>query len=429
VWERINSFNNSNAGVTRFARSTDGGRTWEPARDIYSSPNNDTNIGHQILVRPDGTLIDLFTEVTSHGNSLGLQLMALRSTDKGLTWSAPIVVSSLLPAGASDPDTGQDIDVADFLAHYAVDPNNGNLYAVWPDGRFSGFQYNSIAFTMSTDGGLTWSAPVRINQAPDAVPAGNRQAFLPSVAVANDGTAAVTYYDFRNNTSAPGVPTDFWLVRAHPSDGLTDPSSWHDENRLTNASFDFEQAASRFGSPFVGDYEGLAAAGNSFLAVWTQPQGSDSDSIFFRDPPPVPTAGESGSATQPGSQPPDSQTVVPFRGHGSGGFTDASGDFFATGIATHQGAFTHSGTLVLTPTDDPLVFAVSGRTVYQAANGDLLYAVTDGTLNVLTGVVTGTDTWDGGTGRFADASGVVDISAQLLPDGSVTFSLLGNIAF
>jgi ELWxxDGT repeat protein len=119
---------------------------------------------------------------------------------------------------------------------------------------------------------------------------------------------------------------------------------------------------------------------------------------------------------------------LPFTGHGSGGFTDASGDFFATGIASHLGAFTHYGTLVFTPTDDPFVFAVTGRTVYQAANGDVLYAVTDGTLNVLTGVVTGTDTWDGGTGRFADASGVVDLSGQLLPDGLVTFSLLGSIA-
>jgi hypothetical protein len=147
-------------------------------------------------------------------------------------------------------------------------------------------------------------------------------------------------------------------------------------------------------------------------------------SIFFRDPPAVPTNGQSATGTPLGTP-----TSLPFTGHGSGGFTNASGGFFATGIATHLGAFTHYGTLVLTPTTDPFVFAVSGRTVYQAANGDLLYAVTAGTLNVLTGVATGTDTWDGGTGRFTDASGVVDLSAQLFPDGSLTFSLLGNIAY
>src|SRR5262249_19581199 len=154
---------------------------------IFTSPQDETNIGHQILVRPDGTLIDLFTEINPHGNGPALQLMALRSTDQGLTWSAPLPAAQLLPAGAHDPDTGQDIDDAGELPHYAVDSSNGNLYAVWADGRFSNFQYNSIAFTMSTDGGLTWSAPIRVNQTPDTIPAANRQALVPTVAVAQDG--------------------------------------------------------------------------------------------------------------------------------------------------------------------------------------------------------------------------------------------------
>ena len=119
----------------------------------------------------------------------------------------------------------------------------------------------------------------------------------------------------------------------------------------------------------------------------------------------------------------------PFQGSGAGSFVNGSLDFLARGVATHLGNFTHSGTLQLTPTADPSVFAISDRSEYTAANGDKLYAVLSATLDVLTGAVSGTDTWDGGTGRFADASGVVDISAQLLPDGSVTFSVVGNIAF
>ena len=57
VWDQISNFQTANQRVTEFARSTDGGRTWEAPRDIFSSPNNDNNTGHQILVRPDGTLI------------------------------------------------------------------------------------------------------------------------------------------------------------------------------------------------------------------------------------------------------------------------------------------------------------------------------------------------------------------------------------
>jgi hypothetical protein len=42
----------------------------------------------------------------------------------------------------------------------------------------------------STDHGATWSQP-------------------------SDGTVGVPYYDFRNNTAAPGVPTDQWFVHCH----------------------------------------------------------------------------------------------------------------------------------------------------------------------------------------------------------------------
>jgi hypothetical protein len=116
-------------------------------------------------------------------------------------------------------------------------------------------------------------------------------------------------------------------------------------------------------------------------------------------------------------------------GTGAGSFTSPSFDFVASGIATHLGAFSHYGAIVLTPTADPSIFLISGTTTYRAANGDLLYANLSGTLNVATGAGTGTDTWIGGTGRFANASGTVDLTAQLLLDGSFVFSLDGDINF
>jgi polyvinyl alcohol dehydrogenase (cytochrome) len=120
---------------------------------------------------------------------------------------------------------------------------------------------------------------------------------------------------------------------------------------------------------------------------------------------------------------------VPFVGRGSGQFVDANGGFVAHGVATHLGAFTHFGTLAFAPTDDPAVFTISGTTVYEAANGDRLYASLTGTLNVQTGVGSGTDTWVGGTGRFADAHGTADLTAEVFPNGSFVFMLDGFIAF
>lgn len=436
VWFRANA-NSGRHNETMFARTTDGGRTWESPR-ILDTTGDALRDGHQLLVQPNGTLVIVAEEEVYHGNSTQVFLSSFRSTDHGATWSAPLRGPEMVGqySNAVDPETGQEID--NGHADYAVDPNDGVLYAVWNDTRFLGAPYDSIAFSLSSDGGLTWSAPVKINQTPTTIPVGNQEAFMPSVAVAADGTVGVTYYDLRNNTPAAGLPTDYWFIHADPKTDLTNPASWGQGLRLTNTSFNLEVPflPSR-GAFFLGDYVGLAAAGNDFVPAWvmphTNPDGTvDLDSVFSRriiagDPleaASVLTVGRSVTATPPGSQP-----LLPFTGHGSGGFTDAGGGFFATGIATHLGAFTHYGTLVLTPTDDPFVFAVSGQTVYQAANGDALYAVTDATLNVLTGVVAGTDTWNGGTGRFADASGVVDLSGELLPDGSVTFGLRGSIAF
>jgi hypothetical protein len=182
----------------------------------------------------------------------------------------------------TDPDTGQGIEVHPMFPSIALDHKSGNLYAVWIDARFSNFQYNGIAYSMSADGGFTWSKPIQVNQTPNSVAPADRQAWNPTVAVSANGTVAVSYYDFRNNTPAPGALTDYWLATAPAA--ATNPSNWS-EVRLTDTSFNLEQAPTRFnGAFFLGDYEGLAAAGNDFVGVWGMPDGSANaqESIFFR---------------------------------------------------------------------------------------------------------------------------------------------------
>jgi hypothetical protein len=266
-----------------FARTTDGGVTWEPARPIYKTPGNEFSYGDGIVVQPNGTLVDLFTHVAKAKDHYDNVLTAHRSTDHGLTWATAVGQVLMLPATVSDPDDTSLVNASGGLADVAVDPHNGNLYAVWNDTRFSPEGFNAIAFTTSTDGGFTWSAPIKINQTPTGIAPANQQAFTPAVAVADDGTVGVTYYDFRFNDPSPGLLTDYWFVHAHPASpgGVTEASNWTDETRLTTQSFDMEKAPN-VGAYFVGDYEGLAAQGNDFLALFSQPHGSDMASVFFR---------------------------------------------------------------------------------------------------------------------------------------------------
>ena len=208
-------------GPTWFARSVDGGISWEPARQIFVPGNNDQTIGNVIVVLPNGTLVDVFDLVKNDnkGNVKGLSVAALTSTDHGLTWSSqPTIISTLNFVQVTDPDTGALVRTGDINPEVTVDPKSGNLYVVWQDGRFSGGARSAVAFSQSTNGGRTWSAPARISTS-TAV-----SAFTPSIAVASDGTVGVSYYDFRNNTAAPGLPTDMWFTHCHSA--CTDPANW-----------------------------------------------------------------------------------------------------------------------------------------------------------------------------------------------------------
>jgi hypothetical protein len=298
TWTR---FTGPNKGPAMFSRSTDGGQTWEPARILFDPGSHSVAEGFQMVVLADGTLVNVFTQQLYKNDANGInhydfKISLMRSTDHGQTWQfadAPLPVADILPLldtatvpgarGLPNPDGGVGIDAHNWFFDLAMDPANGNLYAAWQDARFSNFQYTSIAFAMSTDGGLTWSTPIKINQTPETISVGNRQAFLPSIAVNQDGTVAVTYYDFRNNTPDPGLLTDVWMVHAHPADGLTNPASWSSENRITPASFNMENAPIRDGY-FIGDYEGLVAEGKHFGAFFTMPTATDPTSVFFRDP-------------------------------------------------------------------------------------------------------------------------------------------------
>jgi hypothetical protein len=281
IWDRLRfpsdraNFNAQHAfsfrGDAIFARSTNGGVSWEPAHAIFQPRELKSTIGHQIVVRPSGELIDLFTLFQGSGNNApGSSLAMMRSTDKGATWSAPRVIEKIRFDGAFDPDTGLPIRAEGFTPEVAVDRNNGNLYATWQDTRFAGV--DQIAFTMSTDGGNTWSDPIKVSQTPPSADPGNEQAWVPAVHASANGTIAVTYYDFRFNTPAPGVPTDHWMVHCHPSATTTcaDADDWGNELRLTNTSFDVEQLPFARGPAgyFVGEYEGLTSTGNVFRPLF-----------------------------------------------------------------------------------------------------------------------------------------------------------------
>ena len=273
-------------GPTMLARTTDGGQTWEPAREIYDPGVWNQTVGNQIVVLPDqgpvglfhGELVNVLTNICQSVFTCpaplepGRDVAIIRSTDRGDTWSDPIRVSGLAATGVQDPDTGSPVRTGgDIIPEIAVDPSSGNLYLVWQDSRFSGFAVDGIAFSVSADGGLTWSTPAQINQTPADIGLGEQQAFTPMIRVRADGTIGVTYYDFRNHTpGAPALETDAFLVHSH------DQGATWQETRLTAVSFDLRTAPVSQGF-FLGDYQGLAAAGSEFTPFFVQTNSGNTE--------------------------------------------------------------------------------------------------------------------------------------------------------
>lgn len=278
VWDRLAL---AGGGPSLLARTTDGGMSWAAAVVIYDPGTASQTIGNQVVVLPNGTLLNVFTQLDPGPGSTTLaSIRVIRSTDKGATWGPAIKVADLLAVGARDATTGQTIRDGSILPAIAVAPN-GQVLIAWQDARFSGGSVDGIALARSTDGGLSWSAPVQVNSA-RAV-----HAFTPAVRVRSDGVIGITYFDLRSNTTDPtALPTELILARS------ADGSSWS-EVRLTPA-FDLDTAPVAAGGYFIGDYQGLAVT-DAFIPVYVRTTGSTTNrtdvyAVAVRTPVPVPLA-------------------------------------------------------------------------------------------------------------------------------------------
>jgi len=253
VWDRLTP---DSRGPAMLARSTDAGFSWQTPSVIFDPGMHRQTLNNQIVVLPDGTVVDFFTQLDfSAGNFPVVTLQVVRSTDKGMSWSAPFAVSQVLSVGTFDPVTGAPVRDGSTLGSIAVGPH-GELAAAWQDARYSTSGFDGIAFSRSLDGGLTWSMPIGINTVPGVA------AFEPTVAYRSDGTVGVSYFDFRGAPATiSSLPTNYWLT--HSGDGIV----WR-EGPVTS-SFDLATAPDALGL-FLGDYQALASVGEAFLPFYVQ---------------------------------------------------------------------------------------------------------------------------------------------------------------
>ncbi len=256
VWDRVDTQASGDwTQPVYLAKSTDDGRTWT-TKKVYDFPANSGAIGTELVPMADGTLLIGM----HHETNTTAATQVIRSTDGGATWSAPTLnaaapfaVGTKIP----DPDNSGDPVRNATLPLLAAQPNSKVVNAVWQsqdaDGTFH------AAYARSADAGRTWSTPVRVDKTPTG------SAAVPAIAVSPGGTVAITYYDFRNNTSAATLPTDFWAVTCAAKD-CTKPGAWRE--RHIEGPFDARKVPPTSSGRMLGDYTGLVSTGSGFVAVY-----------------------------------------------------------------------------------------------------------------------------------------------------------------
>ncbi len=272
-------------GPTYYSRTTDGGKTWERASPIYDPGQGAQTIGNLIQVLPNGDVLDFFTNIDAAGN---LDIGYVRSTDKGFSFErTQHVVATMNGYGAITPDAKTPIRDASILFSVSTNRVSGKVVVTWQDTRLDPTNVlNRVFYTESNDAAATFSTPVRIDKTPaNAATPLRTQAFNPTIVAADDGTLAVTYYDFRHDTSAAGQElADTWAIFCKPTAtaSCTNAASWGHELRLTPKSFNLADAPLVTAGLFLGDYFGLATQGKSIWPAFVTATGKQQTTLWTR---------------------------------------------------------------------------------------------------------------------------------------------------
>ena len=141
-------------GRTFVARTTDGGRTWSRPRLILDLPGTEvTSFAVEIVHLRGGGLVAGLTIIEGERFSAA----AIRSSNGGRTWSAPVVIDVIDLAEVTDPRDGSAVRHGDFRVDIAADPRPGRrtVHAVWTD---DGAGTPQVLHSRSTDAGRTCRA-------------------------------------------------------------------------------------------------------------------------------------------------------------------------------------------------------------------------------------------------------------------------------
>jgi hypothetical protein len=155
-------------------------------------------------------------------------------------------------------------------------PGNGNVYVLASMTRFSNGDQGDVMFAKSTDGGLTWSAPVRINDDPTP----NNTQWFGTMSVAPNGRIDAVWLDTRNDITGGDNSALYYSYSIDQGD------TWS-PNEMMSATFD-----PHVGYPNqdkMGDYFDMVSDNNGAHLAWANTLNGEQDAYYSYITPPVTT--------------------------------------------------------------------------------------------------------------------------------------------
>lgn len=228
----------------RVVRSADGGATWSTPTSLGPA-----GVMPFITVGASG---EVYLATADH---IGWWLRV--SHDGGATFGEAKTIAPMSGADGTLPHTKYAVIPHHQLAADASNgPGRGNLYFIYPSGSGANEQQQpaAVKFRRSSDGGMTWSAPLVLS-----APQLGRDALMPAIA-----SDLVTGEVFAS-----------WLDRQHdPENKLA--RVFAARSRDGGASFETPQAITpqfSIGGPWIGDYNTSGANGGTHIAAFADEGG------------------------------------------------------------------------------------------------------------------------------------------------------------
>jgi hypothetical protein len=241
TWTQFDAYDSKakeDSSIILFSKSSDQGKTWsDPLRISYYAGDcldgDNTVEGAVPALGPNGEIY-----VTWSGPK---GLVIQKSIDGGTTWLEKEQQIHFHVGGwdFAVPGLQRANGLPILVSDMSEGPNKGTLYLNWCDQK-NGLSNTDVWLSKSTDGGVTWSEAIRVNQDKTK----RHQFFTWMTVDQSDGALYFVYYDRRNHNS---TQTDVYLSASY--DG---GETFHDF-KLNNKPFTPTE------DQFLGDYLNIAA--------------------------------------------------------------------------------------------------------------------------------------------------------------------------